>query len=58
MINPIFRLIQNINIFFVLSFKDDGDNPTKDSFNKYYIPLVEIKDSNTSIHNKLFFIKM
>ena len=26
---------------FVLSFKNGNDDPTRDSFNKCYIPLVE-----------------
>ena len=41
--DPTFR---NINNLFVLSFKDGNDHPTRDSFNKYYVPLVEIKDFN------------
>ena len=41
--DPTFR---NINNLFVLSFKDGNDHSTRDSFNKYYVPLVEIKDFN------------
>ena len=40
---------------FVLSFRDGNDNPTRNSFDKYYMPLVEIKDFNTLIDNKPFF---
>ena len=40
---------------FVLSFKNGNDDPTRDSFVKYYMPLVEIKDFNALIDNKPFF---
>ena len=40
---------------FALSFKNGNDDPKKDSFEKYCIPLVEIKDFNASIDNKVFF---
>ena len=40
---------------FVLSFKNGNDDPTRDSFVKYYMSLVEIKDFNALIDNKLFF---
>ena len=40
---------------FALSFKNGNDDPTRDSFVKYYIPLVEIKDFNALIDNKPFF---
>ena len=41
---------------FVLSFKnDDDDDSTRNSFDKYYMPLAEIKDFNSLINNKLFF---
>ena len=52
MIDPTFR---NINRLFVLSFKIGNNDLTKLSFDKYYIPLVEIKDFNVLIDNKLFF---
>ena len=39
----------------VLSFKNGGNNPTRYFFDKYYIPLVEIKDFNGLIDNKSFF---
>ena len=46
---------RNINRLFVLSFKNGNDDPTKNSFDKYYMPLVEIKDFNGLIDNKPFF---
>ena len=39
---------------FVLSFKNGDNDPTRDSFDKYYMPL-EIRDFNTLIDNKPFF---
>ena len=51
LIDPAFR---NINIFFVLSFKNGNDDPTRNSFDEYYMPLVEIKDFNALIDNKPF----
>ena len=50
--DPTFR---NINRLFVLSFKNDNNDPTRDSFNKYYMPLVEIKEFGALIANKPFF---
>ena len=52
LINPKFK---NINILFVLSFKNGNDNPMRDSFEKYCMPLVEIKDFNALIDSKSFF---
>ena len=52
MIDPTFR---NINRFFVLSFKDGNNDPTRDSFDKYYILLVKIENFNALIDNKPFF---
>ena len=52
MIHPKFR---NVNRLFVLSFKNSDNDPTTDSFDKYYLPLVEIKDFNALIDNKIFF---
>ena len=52
MIDPTFR---NINRLFVLSFNNGGNDPARDSFDKYYMSLAEIKDFNTLIHNKPFF---
>ena len=46
---------RNINSSCVLSFKNDDNDPTKNYFDKYYMPLVEIKDFNALIDNKSFF---
>ena len=40
---------------FVLSFKNGHNDPTRKSFNKYYMPLVEKKCLNALIDNKPFF---
>ena len=40
---------------FLLSFKNGKDDPSMNSFHKYYMPLVEIKDFNALIDNKPFF---
>ena len=37
LIDPTFR---NINRLFVLTFKIGNNDPTRDSVNKYYMPLV------------------
>ena len=52
LIGPTFR---NINRLFVLSFKNGHDDPTRYSFDAYYVPLIEIKDFNALIDNKPFF---
>ena len=52
LIDPTFR---NINRLFVLSFKNGSNDPARDSFEKYYMSLVEIKYSNALIDNKPFF---
>ena len=52
MIDPTFR---NINRLFVFSFKNGDDDPTRNSFDEYYMPLAEIKDFNALIDNKTFF---
>ena len=49
MIDPTFR---NINRIFVLSFKNGNNDPTRYSFGKYFMSLVEIKDLNALIDNK------
>ena len=46
MIDPTCR---NINRLFFLSFKKGNDDPTRNSFDEYYMPLVEIKDFNALI---------
>ena len=50
--DPTFR---NINRLFVLSFKNGNNDPTRTSLAKYYMSLVEMKDFNALIDNKLFF---
>ena len=45
---------RNINRLFVISFKNGNNDPTRNFFDKYYMPLIEIKDFNVSIDNKLF----
>ena len=40
---------------FILSFKNGNGNPTRHSFVKYYVPLVEIKDCNALTNNEPFF---
>ena len=52
LIDPTFR---NIDRVYVLSFKNGNNDPTRDSFVKYYMPLVEIKDFNALFDNKPFF---
>ena len=52
LIDPSFR---NINRTFVVSFKNGNSDTMRDSFKKYYMPLVEIKDFNALIDNKTFF---
>ena len=39
---------------FVLSFKNGNDDTTRDSFDKYNMPLEEIKDFNTLISKRSF----
>ena len=45
-------ILRNIDRLLVLSFKNGNEHPTRDSLEKYYIPLVEIKDFNALIGNK------
>ena len=40
---------------FVLSFQNGNDDPTRNSFDEYYMALVEIKDFNALVDNKRFF---
>ena len=46
----------NINRLLALSFKSDDDNPKRNSFGKYYMPLFKITDLNALIDNKPFLI--
>ena len=47
---------RNINFLFVLLFKNDDNDPARNSFDNCYMPLVEIKHFNVLINNKPFFI--
>ena len=38
--------LRNIKRLFVLSIKNGDDDPAKNSFDEYYMPLIEIKDFN------------
>ena len=40
---------------FVLSFKNGDNHPTRNSFDKYYMLLLEIKNFNGLTDNKIFF---
>ena len=51
----IYPTFKNINRLFVLSFKNGSNDPTRDSFDKYYMPLLEITGFNAVIDNKPFF---
>ena len=51
-IDPTFR---NINGLLALSFTNGNDDPMRDSFDKCYMPLAEIKYFNALIENKPFF---
>ena len=49
-------MIQHLEILIiVLSFNNWDNDHARDSFDKYYMPLVEIKDFNALIHSKPFF---
>ena len=48
LIDPTFR---NIERLFVLSFKNDDDDPARNSFDRYYLPWVETNDLNALIDN-------
>ena len=47
---------RNINRLFVLSFKNGNDDATRNSFDEYCMPLVELIYFNALIDNKLFLI--
>ena len=51
-IDPTFRKIKRL---FALLFKNGNSDPTRDSFNIYYMLLVEIKNFNTLINNEILF---
>ena len=46
----------NTNRLLALSFKSDDDDPKRNSFGKYYMPLFKITDLNALIDNKPFLI--
>ena len=50
--DPTFR---NIKRLYILLFKNGNNDPKRNSFDKYYMPLVEIKCLNGLIDNKLLF---
>ena len=52
MIDPKFR---NINRLFVISFKPSENEPSRNSFDNYYMPLVEINYFDELIDDKPFF---
>ena len=56
LIDPTFT---KVNRLFVLSFERTEENNVKkdhrDSFSRYYVPNVKIKDFNVLIHGKNFF---
>ena len=52
MIDPKFR---SINRLFAELFKAEENDPTRNSFVKYYMSLVQIKDFNELIDNKPVF---
>ena len=54
LIDPTFT---NINRQLVLSFRNGDNDPRRDSFEKCYTPLVEIKDLNALTDYKTFFEK-
>ena len=45
----------NINMLFFLSFKAGHNISKRDSYDKYYMPLIKIKVFNSLIDNKPFF---
>ena len=47
--------IRNINRLLVLLFKNGDDDPTRNFFDEYCMPLVQIKDCNGLIDNKPSF---
>ena len=52
---PVVTSFRNVNGQFVLSSKNGDNDPMRDSFNKFYMPLIEIKDFKVLIDNKTFF---
>ena len=52
LINPTFR---DFNTLFVLLLKNSNDDPTRDTFDEYYMSLVKIKDLSALIEDKPFY---
>ena len=46
---------RNINRLFILSLKNDTNDPGRNFFEKFYILLIEIKDFKALIGDKTFF---
>ena len=51
LIDPTFT---KVNSLFVLSFERNAEEDRRDYFSHYYVPNVEIKDSNVLIDRKSF----
>ena len=51
LIDPTFT---KVNSLFVLSFERNAEEHRRDYFSHYYVPNVEIKDSNVLIDRKSF----
>ena len=51
MVDPTFR---NINRLFILSFRIGRNFPTRNSFGRFDVASIEIKDSNVLIDKKPF----
>ena len=49
---------RNINRLFALSFKNGNDDPERHSFDKYYMPLEEIKGFSVLIELNHFLISL
>ena len=45
----------NISMLFVLSFRFGRNMPARYCFSRYYTPLIETKDFDVLIDNKLYF---
>ena len=54
MMDPTFR---GINRLLIISFKNGVNDPTRHSFDKYYMLPVEMKDFNALIKSKSFTTK-
>ena len=47
--------LRNINRFFLFSLKNGGNDPKRDSYDRYYMRLVEIRDFTVLIDNNPIF---